>query len=206
MPQPSENKEQPKPGAVPEQKLPPQNMEEALAAKNDNSIIKFLPSYEGTLPKEVAYNLVTENGGFPVKVLTSVDKFKDIDVNDLVDHIIKKGGSYAVVEKFNDIPGLDKDRVVATLIANKKIPTSKEGILNISGGNPGALINKVAETYKNSEDGTVYIKLIAEHAQPGSLDKNAAEALLKGGFDYTATKLIENFTEEARQYIQANKK
>jgi hypothetical protein len=179
-------------------------MDKAIETKNETYIISNLATYEGVLPKQTALDLITESGGgHPSKVLANLDKFADIDVNELVAHIISKGSAHAVVAKWDDLPGLDKEKTLNMLIANRDVPVEEDKFKKLANGKVGAFINRLAGEAGNGKAGPSFLKIVSGYAENGTLNTTVAKELIGEGFSQTAKYLIDKFDADAQAVVRA---
>ena len=137
-------------------------------------------------------------GGFPDTVLKNIDKFADVDGDKLVSHLITNGHPYSVSNSWDTIPNFNKDKALELLIQGHYIPTDAERLKKLGGEYAvGKFINKLQDANYGSE----FLKVVFEHAEPGSLNTKVAQTLLDGGYVHSVKYKQSLFDEDAQKLI-----
>jgi hypothetical protein len=188
---------------------PDQNlaMQKAIDDWNQSRIITLLPTYKGNpLPFELAMRLIYEGGGYPVTILDNLDKFINVNINVLAEHLIKTLNTWALLGKWPTLPAeFDKKKAVEVLLAHRAIPTDEKRFRMIASDTDGihTLISKLSLSYLVQDRDFMDV---VGYASEGGLDEQVAQALITANLAKEALKVKGKFNPEAQKRLEdANK-
>ncbi len=154
--------------------------------------LRFLQNSEnkGEVPAEVAFNLILEKGGgYPDTVLESIDKFSQLDVQKLVDHMLSFDHHYALVRHWGVLQekGVDTEALLEKLIS-MKMSFFPETLKTLGNGRVGPFINRLAEAGYSGQALKSIVELAEEETLSPLVLKKMQDAELPETIKYCQSK------------------